>query len=311
MPSTLVAPPPSLSASEVAEYRASGYCVLENVIPGIDLHRAIEPLRESYAVGSAGSTDRYNKDGRVDFRKISNLANRHEGFRRLACHPAVVSAVETLLDQTALLFRDVLVIKPARDGAHLDYHQDSEYWDILPRELISAWFAFRDLGPTDGCLKVIPGSHLRHYPHDILIGENPLPRPLTALFRKMASFAGTGDSQASGFSAVRKLKNSVLGSLTRHASFLANLQDLHARVSDEEKRCAVDLPVKAGSVILFHSMLLHASNPNTSEWDRPAYIASYMGDQYTFCGVGEPEFLIAAERDNKVFRKIKVASNGN
>jgi hypothetical protein len=67
----------------------------------------------------------------------------------------------------------------------------------------------------------------------------------------------------------------VLGHFTRHASFLARLQDLHARVPEDEKR-AVDSPVRAGSVILFHSMLLHASNRNIDDLERPAYIPSYM-----------------------------------
>lgn len=308
MPPSLAAPPEHLSDTLAPHYHATGYCILRDVIPLDDLQRAIESIRESHGVAAPGSTDRYNEHGRVDFRKISNLAKNNEAFRLLACHPAVVSAIETLLAQQALLFRDVLVIKPARDGAHLDFHQDSEYWDILPRELISAWFTFRDLGTLDGCLKVIPGSHVRHYPHDILIGNSrALPRPFTALLRKMVSFAGTGDNDASGFSTARRLKNSVLGHLTRHASFLAKLQELHASVSEEEKSCAIDLPVNAGSVILFHSMLLHASNPNTSNLDRPAYIASYMGDQYSFSGVGDPEFLVAAERDTKVFRKVKLA----
>ncbi len=106
---------------------------------------------------------------------------------------------------------------------------------------------------------------------------------------------------------MRKLKRSLLGNLTRHFSFLAKLQELHAQVPDEEKHREVSLPVRAGSVILFHSMLLHASNPNTSARERCAYITSYMGDEYTFCGVGHPEFLVARELTTKAFKKARVA----
>jgi ectoine hydroxylase-related dioxygenase (phytanoyl-CoA dioxygenase family) len=298
----------SLSEATVTQYREKGYCVLEDVIPSEALDAAVHSLDQERASAALHQTDRYNEAGRVDFRKVSNLAKKSAAFRSLACNPVIVSAVEALLGQRALLFRDVLVVKPARDGAALDFHQDSQYWDVAPRALISAWFTFRDVATHDGCLKVIAGSHLKTYPHDLLLPSGrALPSALTAALRMMVSFAGTGDSDASGFSGARKLKNSLLGNLTRHASFLAKLQDLHARVSQEEKSCAIDLPVKAGSVILFHSMLLHASNPNTSNLDRPAYIASYMGDQYTFCGLGDPEFLVAAERDTKVLRKIKLA----
>jgi ectoine hydroxylase-related dioxygenase (phytanoyl-CoA dioxygenase family) len=222
----------------------------------------------------------------------------------------VVQAIEALLGQPALIFRDVLVNKPARAGASLDYHQDSAYWDVEPKALISAWFTFRDVGPEDGCLRIISGSHKRDYPHDIIVGKKRvLPQWMTAGLRKLASLSGTGDSDASGFSAFRRLKNKVLGNFTRRVSIVGKLQDLHARVPAEEKLRSLEIPVRAGSVLLFHSQLLHASNPNTSEKDRPAFIVSYMGSDYTFCGVGEPEFLVAAQRDRKVFQKVRVAKS--
>ena len=60
-------------------------------------------------------------------------------------------------------------------------------------------------------------------------------------------------------------------------------------------------------MVLFHSMLLHASNTNTSDLERPAYIPSYMGAEYRFRGVGDPEFLVARERERPVFKKIRGA----
>ncbi len=292
-------------------FRSRGYIILENVVPRELLEAALRSIdgAQCPAQGEPGSvqrSDRYNKAGRVDFTKIPNLAKNNEAFRQLASAEPVVSAVESLLGQRALIFRDVLILKPARDGAPLDYHQDSEYWDVEPRALISAWIPFRDVGLENGCLRVIEGSHQRHYRHDILLGQGrPLPSWMTSLLRKLASLSGTGDSDASGFSTMRKLKNSVLGGLTRHLNLLAKFQDLHANVGEDEKQHEANLPIRGGSVILFHSMLLHASNPNTSDVDRHAYIASYMGSEYFFKGVGDPEFLVARERDRKVFQKTR------
>jgi ectoine hydroxylase-related dioxygenase (phytanoyl-CoA dioxygenase family) len=293
----------------IEQYQSRGYIFLEDAVDHVQLEAATLSLRE-LASSSARleRSDRYNKFGRLDFTKIPNLAKQSEPFRRLASSPRVVETVEALLGQRALIFRDVAIVKPAHDGAPFTYHQDSEYWDVEPRALVSAWVPLRDVGLEDGCLRVIEGSHRRRYHHDLLVGERcTLPHWLTALLRKMASLSGTGDSDASGFTAMRKLKQSLLGNLTRHFSFLTNLQELHARVPDEEQQREVSLPMYAGSVILFHSMLLHASNPNTSGRDRCAYIASYMGDEYTFCGVGHPEFLVARELKTKVFQKARVA----
>jgi len=292
-------------------FRAQGYVILDDVVDSALLHAALESL-ELAQNSNQGSrrgvqrSDRYNKAGKVDFAKIPNLAKNNEAFRQLASAESVVNAVELLLGQQALIFRDVLILKPARDGGPLDYHQDSEYWDVEPRALISAWIPFRDVGLENGCLRVIEGSHQRRYRHDLFLGEGlRLPYWMTSLLRRMASLSGTGDSDASGFSAMRKLKNSILGGWTKHVSSLGKLQELHARISEVEERREANLPIRAGSAILFHSMLLHASNPNTSDWDRHAYIVSYMGSEYLFRGVGNPEFLVAGERNRRVYRPVR------
>lgn len=269
---------PPLTAAALEHYRTRGWVLLDDAVDSADLDAALASLRASESTSVVARSDRYNDAGRVDFQKIPNLARRDAAFRRLATAPVVTAAIEALLEQEPLLFTDVMIIKPARDGAPLDYHQDSAYWDVAPRALVSAWFPFRDVSATDGCLRVIDGSHRRSYPHDILIGQHrALPQWVTAVLRGLASQAGTGDSDASGWAAARSLKNATLGCLTRYISILAKLQDLHARVPADEQLQAADLPMRAGSVLLFHSMLLHASGPNTSHLDRPAYIATYMG----------------------------------
>jgi ectoine hydroxylase-related dioxygenase (phytanoyl-CoA dioxygenase family) len=294
-----------LGSPMIDQYREQGWVLLEDVIERSDLDAAAATLE---SLSAAGRSDRYSNSGRIDFTKVPNLAKKDEAFRRLASSPRLVAAVETLLEQPALIFRDVVISKPARDGAPFTYHQDSEYWDVKPAALLSAWIPFRDVGIEDGCLRVIEGSHLRRYPHDLLFGAGrAMPRWLTVSLRKTATLSGTGDSDASGFSTMRRLKRSVLGNLTRYFPFLAGLQELHARVPDDEKCHEISLPVRAGSVILFHSMLLHASHPNNSDRDRLAYIASYMGEDYTFCGLGNPEFLVAGEHAKQVFKKAKLA----
>jgi ectoine hydroxylase-related dioxygenase (phytanoyl-CoA dioxygenase family) len=293
-----------LDARSIDQYHEKGWLLLEDVIDPSDLEAARVSLT---TVSTVERSDRYSESGRVDFTKIPNLAKSDEAFRRLASSPRLVRAVEALLGQPALIFRDVLIAKPARDGAPFTYHQDSEYWDVKPAALLSAWIPFRDVGIEDGCLRVIEGSHSKRYTHDLLLrAGHAMPRGLTLALRKIARLSGTGDNDASGFSAMRALKRSVLGNMTRHFSFLAGLQELHARVPDEEKCREVSLPVRAGSVILFHSLLLHASHPNNSDSDRLAYIASYMGADYTFCGVGNPEFLVASESSSRVFQKVRV-----
>lgn len=287
-------------------YRQDGFIVVENLIPAELLNEVVEYIEKQHAPES-DVIRRYNSAGKLDFTKIKNLAEKNDIFRKVATYPALVEKVEELIGQKALIFRDVLVVKPAREGAYLDYHQDSEYWDVEPRQLVSAWIPFSDVEIENGCLTVIKGSHRGRAKHDLYLTRTfRLPYFITQSLRKVVSLAGTGDSDASGFSFFRKLKNGLLGSSTKKVSFLANLQDLKARVSPALKKNEVSLPIKAGSVILFHSLLLHASHPNQADNDRRAYIVSYMGENYQFVGVGQPELLVAgASAEQPVLAKVR------
>lgn len=124
----------------------------------------------------------------------------------------------------------------------------------------------------------------------------PLPRPVTRLLRRAVSAAGTGDNPGStgGSAALDAMKRVVLGSATRRLPALANLSelrvDLHrASVTD----APVALPIPAGSAVLFHSLLLHASEPNRSAGERRAVILSYMGARSRVRGATTDGFLRA------------------
>lgn len=60
-------------------------------------------------------------------------------------------------------------------------------------------------------------------------------------------------------------------------------QDMHAR--------AVYIPIKAGDTLLFHSMILHASEPNHSDHDRRIVIMAYMSPDLKYTLEGNPPDL--------------------
>lgn len=287
----------------VDEYRTRGFVIVEDLVSTEALDAALRALTRHRG------SDRYNASKKIDLRKLPNLATRDEVFRRLACDPNIARIVDELLGQGALIFRDVMVVKPAHEGAHLDYHQDSAYWDVEPKALVSAWIPLSDITMQNGCLRIIEGSHRMDVPHDIFLSESvALPTFLFRLLRRAVSLAGTGDSDASGLAAFRKVKNALLAGMTKHVSGFARLQDLRARIPRGQADAGRDLPVKRGSVIFFHSRLLHASGRNETAADRCAYIVSYMGEQYLFTGVGQPHLLVASEPDRPLYKAARTTS---
>ena len=93
-------------------------------------------------------------------RKIENTHNHSEHFFQLARHDSIISIVKELLGQDLLLFRSTLMLKPALHGSEHSFHQDSSYWPIDPPNLVTVSIAIDEATVENGCIKVIPGSHL-------------------------------------------------------------------------------------------------------------------------------------------------------
>lgn len=78
---------------------------------------------------------------------------------RLATRDALLSAVEAVLGGDILIDGTLVFYKPPRDSGYVSWHQDSVYsgWHLTPS--VSAWVALTSSRPSNGCMRVIPGSH--------------------------------------------------------------------------------------------------------------------------------------------------------
>ena len=73
--------------------------------------------------------------------------------------PALLDAIEDLIGPDILIYQLTMWIKPARDDAIVDWHQDASYFGLEPHEHVTAWVALTNATSEAGCVKVIPGSH--------------------------------------------------------------------------------------------------------------------------------------------------------
>lgn len=72
---------------------------------------------------------------------------------------AILDAVEDLIGPNILVFASKFWIKGGRDGAYVSWHQDSAYFGLEPHEQVIAWVALTDSTKSNGCVRVLPGSH--------------------------------------------------------------------------------------------------------------------------------------------------------
>lgn len=80
-------------------------------------------------------------------------------FDEIAHNPRILDAVEDLIGPDILICGTVLFIKDARDDAFVSFHQDVTYMGLDPHDGVSAWLALTASNASNGCMRMIPGSH--------------------------------------------------------------------------------------------------------------------------------------------------------
>jgi len=282
-----------------------GFVVVRSLLPRsevLDLRAHAESLVRLEADGRPSSQyvqTAFNAQGAVKLIKASGLAEHDPKFHGLATGANLVDVVETLLGPGARRFRDVLIVQPARTAGPLSYHQDSAYWDVEPKALVSCWIALGDIAQDGGCLRVVPGTHTRSVEHSMYLrGRYEVPRPITRTLRKLVSLAGTGDNPhgTEGNLIAWRAKRWILTKTTKYVPALFDFQDFRVPLNALESAREVYLSVQAGDVVFFHSLLWHASGPNRSDHTRFAEIISFMGASARFVGRGEGVFPLARAR---------------
>ncbi|MET8763207.1 phytanoyl-CoA dioxygenase family protein [Lentzea sp. NPDC004782] len=82
--------------------------------------------------------------------------------------PDVLDLVESLIGPDIALFSSHFICKPAGDGKPVPWHQDAHFWrDTIdpPGDAVTVWLAIDPSTVENGCLRVIPGSHLTAVSH--------------------------------------------------------------------------------------------------------------------------------------------------
>ncbi len=79
--------------------------------------------------------------------------------REIACHPALLDAVEDILGPDILLWDSAYVIKEPRDPRFVSWHQDLTYWGLDSDDVVTAWVALTEATPANGGMRMLPGSH--------------------------------------------------------------------------------------------------------------------------------------------------------
>ncbi len=244
-------PMPQGRAERIEFFRREGFLILPGVLHRAELdeldrelvrfvanHATLPRVREGFDLEPVQDSSRQAPT----FRKIGGISAFSEPFDRLMRHPRIIDMLHAVMGPTIELYRDVVMMKPARVGREKPWHQDSSYWPWEPMDLISAMTALDDASPENGCLQVIPRTHTKQVQH----------------FGK----------------------------------------ELQVEIDDAMQARTMYVPLKPGDTLLFHSLLLHGSEPNRSEFDRRVCIFSYKTPNLRYIGRGQHDTSILVHQMN-------------
>jgi ectoine hydroxylase len=183
-----------------------------------------------------------------------------EPFARLARHPRMVEPVQQLLGEALYMHQFKVNGKAAFEGDVWQWHQDYGTWmndDLMPTErAMNVAIFLDDVTPFNGPLMFIPGSHKR----GVIDAKHDLTTTSYPLWT---------------------IDNALITQLVARAG---------------GKNGGIVSPLgPAGSMILFHSCLVHASGCNQSPWDRVSVYLSLCAVSNHIRRHKRPEYI--AQRD--------------
>lgn len=93
----------------------------------------------------------------------TGMLDRHFDLRfiwQLATHQKILDCIENLIGPDILLLATHAFCKYGPQEKFVAWHQDVTYWGLEPPEALTAWYAIDDSDRENGCIQVVPGTHL-------------------------------------------------------------------------------------------------------------------------------------------------------
>lgn len=101
----------------------------------------------------------FQKQGKDSY-AIDRYQDRFTAIYDIATWPKILDIVEDLIGPNIICWATHYFCKMPGDDKGVSWHQDCSYWPLTPSKTVTVWLAIDDADRENGCMRVIPGSHL-------------------------------------------------------------------------------------------------------------------------------------------------------
>jgi ectoine hydroxylase len=246
-----------LTKEQLEQFDRDGYLFFPGLFSREETKVLVDEVPALYARREAYNVREKGKDAvRTNF-----AAHMYSGpFAKLARHPRMIEPVVELFDEQVYMHQFKINGKQAFDGDVWQWHQDYGTWlndDMMPTErAMNVAIFLDDVNEYNGPLMFIPGSHKK----GVVEAQHDLSTTSYPLW---------------------VVDNELVAKLVERAG---------------GKNGGIVSPKgPAGSMILFHSCLVHASSSNLSPWNRVSVYLSLCAVSNHIRRFKRPEYI--AHRD--------------
>lgn len=156
-----------LTDAQVAAYRRDGIHFPVDVFTPDEARALLARFEATEAEHGGRLPPRINQKPHLLYPWIADLVR----------HPRILDAVEDVHGPDLLCWSAQFFAKNAHDPSYVSWHQDGTYWGLSSPDVITAWVALTASVPENGCMEVVPGTHLRQVEHvDTFADSNLLSR---------------------------------------------------------------------------------------------------------------------------------------
>jgi len=159
-----------ITDEDVSFYKEQGYLLVKGVFNSEEVERmrdGVEKIIGRAAAAKADSNAAWSNDfmspeelKKLVLKGFHDVHYHDASFTQAAIHPNMVAVLSRIIGPNVQLHHSKMLVKPPEVGAAFPMHQDKPYFPHSKDTMLAASVHLDFADEKNGCLRVIPGSHL-------------------------------------------------------------------------------------------------------------------------------------------------------
>lgn len=164
---------PRFTEAELASFETNGFHIVRGLVPHAYIDSMLSVARRDAAshfgdieyeaeVQYPGAPESLAAEGGRTIRRLQQAFSRDPVFSRLVKEAFLLDRLKQLLGPQIVMplsHHNCIMTKHPRFSSDTGWHQDSRYWSFQTPDLVNAWIALGTESLSNGCLRLLPGTH--------------------------------------------------------------------------------------------------------------------------------------------------------